>query len=65
MSTKRLDKTAIEGGRSGYSKYERRNSHTSIRASERTYCQLVKNNPELADDLSIEDLNPVFLLFRL
>jgi hypothetical protein len=60
MSTKRLSKTVIEGGRYGRNKYERRYSHVEVRAQERDYLKVVVNDPELADELDIDQLQPVY-----
>lgn len=53
MGTKKLSRTAIEGGRTGRNKWERRNSHNTERTSERDFCQKVKIDPESADCLDI------------
>ena len=50
MSTKKLQKTVIEGGRVGRNTWERRNSHTSERTSTREFCDKVKQDPDAADD---------------
>ena len=53
MSTKRLSKTVIEGGRQGRNKWERRNSHAENRAEERDYLKAVTADPELAEEMEI------------
>lgn len=60
MSKKNLARTAIEGGRSGYNKWERRNSHNEERAQERDYCKKVEVDPELADDFDIAPKTRVY-----
>lgn len=50
MSTKRLQKTVIEGGRVGRNKWERRYSHTTERTSTREFCDKLKHDPDSADD---------------
>lgn len=50
MATKNLARSAIEGGRVGRNKWERRNSHTTERTSAREFCDKVKNNPDYADE---------------
>lgn len=50
MSTKNLARTAIEGGRVGRNKWERRYSHTTERTSTREFCDKLKHDPNAADD---------------
>jgi len=50
MSKKNLAKTTIEGGRARFNKWERRNSFTVERASERDYCHFLKDNPDFSDE---------------
>jgi|SRR6185436_2761422 len=50
MSKKRLSRTIIEGGRDNYNKWERRNSHNPVRASERDFCKRIITDEERADD---------------
>lgn len=50
MSKKNLARTAIEGGRSGRNKWERRNSHTVERTSERDFCRKAEVSPDIFDD---------------
>jgi hypothetical protein len=50
MSKKNLARSTIEGGRSGYSKWDRRNSHHTERASERDYCRKITVDNERSDD---------------
>lgn len=50
MATKNLARTAIEGGRIGHNKWERRYSHTTERTSAREFCDKVKHDPDAADD---------------
>lgn len=63
MSTKKLSKTVIEGGRIGRNKWERRNSHAEFRAEERDYIKAVKADPELADELEIGERQHVYKEF--
>jgi len=49
MSTKRLARTVIEGGRARYNTYERRRSHRGHRRREREYLRSLERQPELAD----------------
>lgn len=64
MSTKRLSKTVIEGGRYGRNKWERRYSHMEVRAQQRNYLKEVMVDPDLADELEIDSLQPVSKDFR-
>lgn len=50
MATKNLARTAIEGGRVGRNKWERRYSHTTERTSTREFCDKLKHDPDAADD---------------
>lgn len=59
MSTKRLSKTVIEGGRHGYNKWERRHSHAEVRAEERDYLKQVMSDLDLADEVEIGEKRPV------
>jgi hypothetical protein len=61
MATKRLARTAIEGGRTGYSKYQRRHSHRY----ERTYvrCELSKIVNGSCDDVVLDRRDPVYVSF--
>lgn len=42
MSTKKLSRTIIEGGRDNYGKFDRNRQHRSMRSKERQYLQKVK-----------------------
>lgn len=59
MSTKRLSKTLIEGGRHNGNKYERRHSHAEVRAEERDYLKQIICDLELADEIEIDENRPV------
>ena len=59
MGTKNLARTAIEGGRTGSNKWERRDSHNAERASARDYCNKVKLDPEAYEDFDIEEKDHV------
>ena len=50
MATKRLSRTAIEGGRSGYNKHERRQSYSDERARVRDELRKLLVDADLADD---------------
>ena len=50
MATKRLSRTAIEGGRSGYNKHERRQSYADERARVRDDLRKLVVDADLADD---------------
>ena len=63
MSTKKLSRTVIEGGRHGSNKWERRHSHAELRADEREYLKQVITDPELADDIDIDAIRPVMKEF--
>jgi hypothetical protein len=63
MSTKRLQKTVIEGGRNGRNKWERRHSHDTERASERDYLNKVEVDPEGYDEYEIEEKVHVYKEF--
>lgn len=60
MSTKRLSKTVIEGGRYGGNKWDRRQSHTYVRAEERDYLKAVMVDPEHAEEYDIDEIQPVY-----
>lgn len=63
MATKKLSRTVIEGGRHGFNKYERRNSHAEVRAEERDYIKAVMCNLDLADEIEIGERRPVMKEF--
>jgi hypothetical protein len=50
MSTKKIQRTVIEGGRTGSSKWNRRNSHHTERASERDYCRKITVDSERSEN---------------
>ena len=60
MSTKRLSKTVIEGGRYGRNKFERRQSHVEVRAQERDYLKAVMADREHYEDYDIDIRQPVY-----
>lgn len=64
MSTKRLSKTVIEGGRYNGNKYDRRQSHTYVRAEERDYLKAVMADLEHAEEHEIGHIQPVYQGFR-
>lgn len=59
MSTKKLERTVIEGGRGRYNKKERYESQAILRAEERNYLADVQKDPERFDEEIIEKLQPV------
>jgi hypothetical protein len=59
MSTKNLARTVIEGGRAGYNKWDRRQSHAEVRAEERDYLKEVMIDPEVSDEKEIGSHRPV------
>lgn len=59
MATKNIARSALEGGRHGYNKWERRYSHNEERTEARDYCRKVAVDPEWADEDFIEDIRPV------
>lgn len=60
MSTKRLSKTVIEGGRYGRNKFERYQSHVEVRAQERDYLKNVLADMEHAEEYDIDVRQPVY-----
>lgn len=63
MATKNIARSALEGGRYGHNKWERRYSHNEERAEARDYCKKVMADPEWADEDFIEDIRPVMKEF--
>lgn len=63
MSTKRLDRTVIEGGRYGRNKWERRESHKTLRAAEKNYLADILKDPDNFDEEIIEEIKPVYKEF--
>lgn len=64
MSTKKLSRTVIEGGRVGSNKYDRRHSHAEQRAAERNFMSKVIKDPENYEEIAEEQLTPVYKEFR-
>jgi hypothetical protein len=64
MSKKNLARTAIEGGRYGRNKWERRYSNRIERAAERNYLSKVEHNVEHFDDYDIKPRTPVYKEFK-
>lgn len=64
MSTKRLQKTVIEGGRYGRNKWERRHSHADVRAKLKNYLADVMKDLEVAEEEDVEPLEPVYQDFK-
>lgn len=60
MSTKKLSRTVIEGGRTGSNKYDRRLSHSDQRAAERAFMADLRKDPEHFDEEMIERITPVY-----
>ena len=59
MSTKKLSRTVIEGGRHSYNKWERRHTHAEVRAEERDYLKQVMADPDLADEIDVDEGRPI------
>jgi hypothetical protein len=64
MATKKLSRTAIEGGRYGRNKWERRYSSREERARQRAYLDKVMKDPECADEDSIVSRTKVHKDFK-
>jgi hypothetical protein len=64
MATKKLSRTAIEGGRYGRNKWERRYSSREERARERAYLDKVTKDPECADEDFIVGRTKVYKDFK-
>lgn len=64
MSTKKLSRTVIEGGRYRGNKWERYQSNAELRAAERNYLKEVTADPELAYEEEIEVRQHVYKSFR-
>lgn len=54
MTTKRLSKTVIEGGRYGRNKSDRYQSNAEVRQEERDFLKAAKIDPDLADEIDID-----------
>lgn len=63
MSTKRLEKTVIEGGRRTESKERRRRSNRPERASQRAFLSKVRKDPLNAEFEIIEERDPIYKEF--
>jgi len=59
MSTKRLSKTVLEGGRHSSNKFDRYSSTSAERAKFRTYQRAVEKDPELSDDIAPPKRTPI------
>lgn len=59
MATKNLARTVIEGGRAGYNKFERYESHRTERAQAREFLSVAKRDPEAAEDMAGPKRQPV------
>lgn len=64
MGTKNLARTAIEGGRTRYNKWDRRYSHAETRADEKAYISEVMEDIENWYDYDIEPTRPVYKNFN-
>lgn len=64
MSKKNLARTAIEGGRYGRNKWERRYSNRIERAAERNYMSKVEHDVEYFDDYDITPREPIYKEFK-
>lgn len=60
MSKKNIARTAIEGGRTGYSKHERRESSQHERANVRTIISGAHGDPEVFDDVMLPKRKKVY-----
>lgn len=63
MATKNIARSALEGGRHGYNKWERRYSHNEERTEARDYCRKVTVDPDYAEEDFIDDIRPVMKEF--
>ncbi|MCA9611429.1 MAG: hypothetical protein H6721_23170 [Sandaracinus sp.] len=63
MSTKRLARTVLEGGRAHYNQWERRYSARELRAAERVYLDRLRIDPEAFDTLAPPVRRPVHRSF--
>jgi hypothetical protein len=59
MATKNMARSALEGGRAGYSKYERREAYAEERAEVRDYLKKVMVDPEYAEEEDYDQIRPV------
>lgn len=59
MATKNIARSALEGGRHGYNKWERRYSHNEERTEARDYCRRVEVDPDFADEDVIDAIRPI------
>lgn len=64
MSKKNLARTAIEGGRATYNKWDRHQSNREVRSDTRVFMAHINNDIEAADDDVIERRRPVYREFR-
>lgn len=64
MSTKRMSKTVIEGGRGRHNKFERYQSNAEVRAAQRDYIKEVMADPEHAYEDEIPERKSVYKDFR-
>jgi len=60
MSTKRLQRTVIEGGRHNSNKWDRRHSHADVRAKLKNYLADVMKDLEVAYEEDVEPIEPVY-----
>lgn len=60
MSTKKLARTVIEGGRSNYNKWDRHYSHKETRAAQKAFLGEVKEDVENYYEYDIEPTRPVY-----
>ncbi len=60
MSTKRLARTVIEGGRRRYNTFERRYSHRRQRVHVRAWLAAVRCDPEVAEARAAPGMEPVY-----
>lgn len=63
MATKNIARSALEGGRHSYNKWDRRQSNAEERAQARDYIKRVMADPESADDDQFDARRPVYKEF--
>lgn len=59
MSTKDISRSALEGGRANYNKYERNESHRHERSRTKVWLDEVRFDEEVAEDSAPQPRNPV------
>lgn len=59
MATKNIARSALEGGRNGWNKWERRYSHNEERTEVRDFLKKVAIDPEYAEEELCEEIRPI------